>query len=355
MDTFSIWEFNEIEKLETSQEKIENNKEIYENIEWDDEPLKIEIKQTDNGDEFNKIKTLNINGETIRYISFATSVDRPKNVTLTDKWYLPDGKLKPRNERVRTINSDIILFENDGKVYGVFFIGINGAKQIISKLFSKSVWGEVSKLELGIDDDMLFWMFKSFIDFETKQLSDNVPICITAIRSYLAKTRDTLNTLRGKGEKISAILGTLAFLFNNDKLKSIRPEIQYKGEVFLIELSLSGTYKLDQTEYEGQFISLKGNEKRDAIVIYLIIVLLPKLVDAYKENIKSSEWSRELKIDFIKRLGVMIKENVDSELEEMEKIEIGHCDTNLDKKLVSDKDIDADIEEFDKDIEEFDK
>ncbi|MHC6178650.1 hypothetical protein ACYUJ6_02150 [Clostridium sp. JNZ X4-2] len=357
MDSFSVWEFNEVKQLETAQKKISDNKNISEEIKWDDEPLNMEIKQTSDGDDFSEIKTLNINNETIKYISFAVSVDKAKNVMSTEKWYLPNGDLRPRSERVRTINSDTILFEKDSKMYGIFFSGVTIAKQIISKLFPKTSWGKISKLQLGIDDDMLFWMFKSFIDFESRQLSDNVPISITAIRSYLAKTRDTLNTLRGKGEKISAILGTLAFLFNNDKLKSISPELQYNGEVIVTEISLNGTYKLDQSQYDGQFISLEKNEKRNAIVIYLIIVLLPKLVEAYRENRNNGGWSMELKVDFIKRLGVMIKENVDSELERMKTYGYNEKINFIDEIETQDSsdNLDDELEQFEKDLEELDE
>jgi hypothetical protein len=130
------------------------------------------------------------------------------------------------------------------------------------------------------------------------------------------------------------------------------PELQYKGEVFLVEISLNGTFKTDEVEYDGVFLELDKIDKKIAIVIYLSMILLPKLVEAYKENIETNKWSKELKVDFIERLGVMIKDSVDFELENMKSNKI--IETNFIKEIEDNSNLDEEIEEFDDEITELD-
>lgn len=84
------------------------------------------------------------------------------------------------------------------------------------------------------------------------------------------------------------------------------------------------------------------------------MILLPKLVEAYKENIKANEWSKSLKIDFIERLGLMIKESVDSELENMKNSKA--IEMNLEKEIEdNNSNIDEEIEEINEEIEEIEE
>lgn len=354
MFNFSVWKFNGVSNIEDVQLKIRSKIISEENVGWDDEPLKILFKESSSGESFDEIKSVHIESTQIKYIFFGSLVEKLKYAKDPNKWFLNDNNtLKAREDRVKLLNSDVLLFERDNEIYGILFSGVSSAKQIIVKAFPKDIWGTVNIMNLDINEDILFWMFKTFIDFESKELSKKNPIKITAIRSYLAKTRDEINTLRGKGEKISAILGTLAFLFKNDRLKSIMPELQYKGEVFVVEISLNGTFKTDEVEYDGVFLELDKSSKKIAIVIYLSMILLPKLVEAYKENIKANEWSKPLKIDFIERLGLMIKESVDSELENMKNsktIEMNLETENEDNN----SNIDEEIDEIDEEIDEID-
>lgn len=352
MFNFSVWEFNGIKGIEEVKGRILAKTIMIENVGWEDEPLKILFKESSSGESFNIIESICIENTQIKYIFFGIVVEKLRYAKEPNKWFLSDNiTLKAREERVRVLSSDILLFEKDNKIYGILFCGITAAKQIISKAFPKEIWGKINIMNLDINEDILFWMFKTFIDFEAKELSNKNPIRITAIRSYLAKTRDEINTLRGKGDKISAILGTLTFLFKNDKLKSIMPELQYKGEVFVVEISLNGTFKTNELEYDGKFLELNKTDKKIAIVIYLSMILLPKLVEAYKENIQLKKWSRVLKIDFIERLGVMIKQSVDAELENMKNNKTIEMD--LMKEIENDSsNIDEEIEEFDEEIDE---
>lgn len=104
----------------------------------------------------------------------------------------------------------------------------------------------------------------------------------------MGKTKDNLNAVRGEGNRISTILGTLAFLFNSEQLKALRPQIQYENESMLLEVTLTGTFKLWNNFYRGRvFRTLNGKEKENALIIYAFLIILPLIVESYNESIEA--------------------------------------------------------------------
>lgn len=150
--------------------------------------------------------------------------------------------------------------------------------------------------------------------FFRQPTSHHNDLFVTALKSFTGKTRDNVNAMRGNGNRISTILGTLAFLFNNENLKAVRPQLQFNGEVILLEVSLTGTCRIWEEEYQGRWLLLDSERLINNIVIYIYVVLLPALVDSYRDNVTRGVWSQQDKIEFLQRLGNEIKDQVNAEL-----------------------------------------
>jgi hypothetical protein len=56
---------------------------------------------------------------------------------------------------------------------------------------------------------------------KNKKLSEDPKIMIKSWTGYRGTTQDSVHKLTGEGERISAILGTLAFLFMDDPFKTL--------------------------------------------------------------------------------------------------------------------------------------
>lgn len=307
---FSVWKIKKDSNLSEMQNLIKENITITSEVDWDDDPLL--TKFTDKmGSEFDEIQEVEIQESDIKYIYFNLYTERSKR---KNSWFDFDKELVPREDRINQYDSDIIFFEYNDEIIVVFLSGCSTAKRIINYVFNDEKWGNFESLDLNINNDLLYWIFKMLLDFPMEKLSDNIDIYLTGLKSYMGKSNDDQNKVRGYGSRIHAMLGTLAFLFNSDKLKNVRPELQYEGQSFLIELALNGTFKVWEEEHQGLYMHYSEKEKKVAILIYVSVVLIPKLVEAYIDNIKRDLWSPQFKLDFVKRLGVDIKDKVDSEL-----------------------------------------
>jgi hypothetical protein len=310
MRVFSMWEFRDIINLEDAVQKVRQAEPIYTPELWDDDPLVAAINEIEEFPLTTPV-TIEIDGERVPYIFFEAYSERSKR---QDAWYSVNQQLKPRSDRINLFQSRILLFEYNNTVKGIVFTGVNRAKTLINDTMPPEIWGIIEPAELHVTEDLLYWIFKKFIDLRDRPLSSSHDLYVTALKSYAGKTRDNINAMRGNGRRISTILGTLAFLFNNENLKAVRPQLQHNGEVFLIEISLTGTCRIWEEEYQGGWLFEENEKLINNIAIYSYIKLLPMLIDCYRENIVEGLWSPQLKIEFLQRLGNEIKDQVEAEL-----------------------------------------
>ncbi|AJK64966.1 hypothetical protein KHU1_0999 [Bacillus amyloliquefaciens KHG19] len=315
MLSFSIFEFHSFQNIEEFGQRIQRGAEVRRSVRGWTEDLISEVRVV-NGFSLEEFERVQIENQTLQYLFFQGYTERKKNEA---EWYNADGTLKSKDLRINSTIIDILVVEMNNCLYGIVFAGINRAKAIVKDIFTVECWGHVTPLEFNISEDLLYWIFKRFIDTPREPLSEGQQVYITALESYMGKTRDRVNAMRGEGSRISTILGTLTFLFNNEELKAIRPAIQYGFERVLLEIGLTGTFKTWPQEYRGHaFMQLTGTRKNNAIAIYIFNTIIPLLISCYEENCERDHWSPQLKIDFVQRLGNIIRTKVEEVLRRIE-------------------------------------
>ena len=325
-----MWEFTGLENLNEAINLIRDSQPIISDVDWEDEPLIALIRQI-NGFDVNKPENVEVDGNQINYVIMDCITERPRNPQF---WFSPQGQLISREKRINVYQTKVLLFEYNNLVRGIVFTGKGRAGTIIRDCLPEEYWGNVAAVESAITEDLLYWIFRKFIDLRESPLSPAHNLYVTALKSYTGKTRDNINAMRGNGRRISTILGTLAFLFNNENLKAVRPQLQYNGEVFLLEISLAGTCRIWEEDYQGIWLNLDEERLQNNIAIYTYIKLLPTLIECYQDNIRRGSWSPLLKVEFLQRLGNEIKDQVEAELARLQ--EEAHLDEQLD-----DDDVDA--------------
>lgn len=337
-----MWQFEEVENLNQAIQYLRQVRPIHTEIEWDDTPLVANINFFTNFPLDNP-QIVEIAGNNVRYIAVECVTERARN---PEFWYDNYGNLKPRNDRINPYRSKLIIFEANNSVHGITFTGLSRAGTILRDCLPVETWGSVTSYDVGISEDLLYWLFRKFIDLRDTPLSAHHNMFVTALKSYTGKTKDNVNAMRGNGKRISTILGTLAFLFNNENLKAVRPQLQYNGEVFLIEISLSGTCRIWEEEYQGNWLLYDDEIKVNNIAIYTYLILLPRLIDCYRDNIARNQWSPQQKIEFLQRLGNEIKDQVEAELERLQQEVLGEDvqDDGIDPEDLFDIDEGEDME-----------
>ncbi|WP_303969743.1 hypothetical protein [Sporosarcina ureae] len=344
MKSFSMWEFTGLEDLNEAINLIRDSRPIITTEDWEDEPLIAVINQV-NGFDINNPESLEVDGNQINYVIVDCITERSRNAQF---WFSSQGQLRPREKRINVYQTKVLLFEYNNLVRGIVFTGKGRAGTIIRDCLPAEQWGNFAAVEATLTEDLLYWIFRKFIDLRESPLSPVHNLYVTALKSYTGKTRDNINAMRGNGRRISTILGTLAFLFNNENLKAVRPQLQYNGEVFLLEISLTGTCRIWEEEYQGIWLNLDEERLQNNIAIYTYIKLLPTLIDCYQDNIRRGSWSPQLKVEFLQRLGNEIKDQVEAELARLQ--EEAHLDEQTDGDGVDALDLFDITEEDDDDV-----
>ncbi len=209
MQRFSVFQFHQFESLETIQTTLNGNREqCYSVRDWQEQDhLVSRVREVQNFS-ISEHRTLQIGNRNIQYIFFNGYTERARKC----EYFNALDQLINRDDRVNSFNANILIFECNSMVYGVFYCGIARAKQLVKDIFPSETWGNITPVEHNLNEDLLYWIFKKYIDIPDEPLSQSAQIYVTSLESYMGKTRDNVNAMRGEGSRISTILGTLAFL-----------------------------------------------------------------------------------------------------------------------------------------------
>ncbi|AUS27048.1 hypothetical protein MMB75_05510 [Paenibacillus sp. P2(2022)] len=166
-----------------------------------------------------------------------------------------------------------------------------------------------------LSKDFFYWLLNVFTR-NNKLVSFNPSIRIRSWTGFHGTTQDTVHKLMGEGEHISAILGTLAFLFMDDPFKSLSLSIQYENERIPVHLWANGSLSIHDYEYEGMFANAYQDEKRKVLLSILMYTeVLPALFQAYQQAITNNKWNEQAKEEFRNYIGDEIITRVKSELQ----------------------------------------
>src|SRR5690625_611882 len=188
-----------------------------------------------------EIETDPITGQQLQYefIKHETVVERVdetdvkaiylefRNARLSEKnQYSEDDK-----KRVRRNDSDIIVFEDGNDVIIIPLRGKNFTTgSLIRTAFNITEDKQLVSEDFNFKEDFFYWMFNHYLNNSGKISNPDLgkrELKIKSLTGFSGETRDTVNKITSDGNRISKILWTLAFLFTNEKLMSITPELQH--------------------------------------------------------------------------------------------------------------------------------
>lgn len=260
-------------------------------------------------------------------------------------------KLTPEGLDSNSIpDMDVLIYELDNSLKIIAFRGFTTANKILKYFFRNISWGGISSQKPDINEDLLYWMFKLIIEKSTKDsLDENNTLYIHSLKRYRGSSKDQGNTLTGEGDRISDILGTWAFLLDND-VKLLKTRIIYKNSQIphslIIQIQLTGTLKFDISSYSGDFTNLYSDENELIVASSILITefIIPLLIDSYQNALKDSSWCPPVKLDFIDRISRKIIDRVKNEVVYLKQtIQQTSLNTTTRNETISENDINDDI------------
>lgn len=236
-----------------------------------------------------------------------------------------DGK------RIRKNDSDIVVFEEDNDVIIIPLRGKNTTTgSLIRTAFNINEDNRLVSEDFPFSEDFFYWLFNHYLNNSGKIVNSeerNRKLKIISLTGFSGETRDKVNKITSDGNRISKILWTLAFLFTNEKLMSITPELEHSvvrqdgpfSEIIKLDLTLTGTYKIGVTDHIGsRFLERKTNRSLVYLILYTYMILIPELLAAYRNDRDCKSWSPHIKKQFIMSIGSEIEAQVTQILDEIE-------------------------------------
>ncbi|WP_270363284.1 hypothetical protein [Bacillus paranthracis] len=237
-------------------------------------------------------------------VQFAYVFHRWERIVNTERDNPDDTK------RIKQLELDFYVFEYANQV---FFVALKGqTPHTLTALRSANNFTgrlEIVENPLSITDDFFYWLFNQYMNFEDEELYTGTNSYVSALTAYRGGTENEHDTW-GRGNRITRILVTLAFLFHTDNFKSLTPEFKVDDNTLVVELTTTGNYKVEIARHLGEFFLLEERMKKGSLLIYFYITMFPRIYRAYDLHIRDHTWSPQMKLNFLANIGSEIQDRV---------------------------------------------
>lgn len=225
-------------------------------------------------------------------------------------WF-ENGEIVPsKDDRINVAKSDVLFFQFKSSVYAAFFTKQEDTiSRLKEELLIADYWGDITDaVEFKVEDDLLYWLVYRLAQFGGK-IDNNFDI--TGISAYMGYAIGDTHKMTGEGQRISELLGTLAYIFGNEPLDSLNISMRKQTENVSFRINRSGVIRVTDTEYFGNFCGNHTDKARFArICILIYTIIIPDIIDAYDNHRRTGHWSMQHRLDFIKGTGIKILQKV---------------------------------------------
>ncbi|WP_078382321.1 hypothetical protein [Sutcliffiella halmapala] len=279
------------------------------------------------------VNTIKYNEEiNFKYIYLTAYVERAKTTVKS-----PNDQWLDRSDRINKAESDVLFFEHDNNVYIAVYMNMTKSqyklKFILKDLLREDIWGTTTLLPpvFHITDSTYYWLLSKFLTGD-KILSENPNMEIKSFTGYSGGHKDNEHSMSGEGERIHALLGTLAFIFGDDTLKSLRLSIKFnENENFLFELAHQGNVRL--IEYEGEISFEEIHKEKILLTLILYKQIIPGIIKSFEKAEKDKDWNSQIKLQFIDYVGEQIIVKVSEEMKKTKEMQSEMANENLQSQL----------------------
>lgn len=221
-----------------------------------------------------------------------------------------------RSLRINSVSGFVIIYTDGSTTQYIINRSNNGSsKTILRKLNNYTKNKIITASPIHIHQDFIIWLIYKVSTGLEESMLDNSHFLIKMITGWKGSTKDNLATVSGKGDRIMNNLGTLAFLFENENVSNIQTKLEYIKETIDVLLNLNGTIDVDLLTYTGDYLLNEHYEKSSKVILTVFLVIIPKLLSVYKNDLDTNEWSNKKKIDFFNEIGKSITNKIEEKID----------------------------------------
>lgn len=257
-----------------------------------------------------------LNKETeIDFIATRAVIERHRHKS---NWFDVNHNLLEKSERINVIESDVFFFSWNDRVFCVPLTkSSNKLNRLIRDMLQEEIWGPVvvSPSDFCLPSDGFYWMFKVF-KFGDRRLSEEPEIRINGLSGYDGHlSTDISHTVSGKGNKIYEVLATMAFLFSNESIDSIKATLLTKDAQFLVVIWSDGSIEIEEADCRAPWLRGRVGVERQALIVHEVYgTLLPTIVKVFEQKRSNGEWTQMERRRLTSVLGKQIISQVASDM-----------------------------------------
>lgn len=309
MINYTIWMLNKFNSLESFTELLKTNDSFFETSNRNLGNIQLKRAIYVKEEKIGEIKEQSVDGITVRYTYFTVNAQKCKKNDITNQYEAVDHE------------ENIIVYDVNSKLFMIVLASLTNAKTVIKKVFKDTeLWGTILPFNY-IDEDILYWLFYRLRERNEECILQNPILFLNGIVSYLGRTEDQRNVVRGLGVRVSALLGTLGMLIGEENLRALRPMIQYNDHELNVELVVGNAGRIYEQRYVGTLELDFDNDKTNSsitLALFVCCCIIPALLEGYNRDLSRGKWSLQIKYQFLSSTGNEMIYKVKSQLAKIE-------------------------------------
>lgn len=244
------------------------------------------------------IREFNRNDEVFRYLKANAFIE----MQAPEKDAIIDGKILPRNYRVKGYEYPVVFFENNNKVYCVLvcaeYMDSNIKSHLMGTGRSRSelseAWGRINDIEIEnymLSSNLFYWLTK----MDGKELNfAKEKLTINSIKALANSSLRGDTNYSSEGEDLLNEVVIKTTLGSESKVDSVGMTIEQDDAKLEIMLDKDGTCGVDNQSSvlvgEGGKIELI-DDYMDEIIVRIYCCIIPTFRKLYNDEVQDGSWT----------------------------------------------------------------
>lgn len=262
------------------------------------QPLKFEVTKVYNENQKIEIKGTEFTFNYIKY-SYDTVISGQENNPISV-------------ERLKTTSGAIVIYTDGVRTQYLIDRARGAAALRILRVINNSDKNKIIEAQsFNITEDFFIWLISRFME-GNRIIDEENSLSISRIIGFKGEGSQKQAILSGSGNEVMNLLSSLSFLIEMDVMNEIEVRIVCGSETFEVRFySKNSQIDILVDNYVGEYIMLPSEERDPRILLNSFINIIPRIMNAYNEEIDNGNWTKNSKREFTLGLADSIKEKLD--------------------------------------------
>lgn len=215
-------------------------------------------------------------------------------------------------ERLKTTYGALVIYSDGARTqYLVDKARGSNALRILRVINNADQNKIIEAQPFKFEEDFFIWLISRFMN-ESSVLDEEKSLRLNRIIGFRGERGERQAILSGSGNEVMNLLSSLSFLIEMDTMTEISTRLEYGNDTIEIQFySKKSQLDINLVSYVGDYMLLPDDSKNPKVLLTSFIEVIPSIINAYNEDIKTKSWDKAKRKEFILGIADSVKDRLD--------------------------------------------